>query len=120
MTISLDIGGCYTEHKEFFDALALAMQAQGHRVGIITGEREKDPYTKADNREKIKQQLGFVPDFMHLWGEYETITNGALWKAERMHQEGVGLHFDDDAREIKRYTDLWVVKTLNPGEMEKF
>lgn len=113
MTISIDISGCYNEHKEFFDAMAISMQKQGHRVGIITGERE-------EKRAHLMSQLGFTPDFMHLWGPYETIINGYKWKVNLMHQEGVSLHFDDDATEMKKYTNLWVVKTMNSGQVKKF
>lgn len=120
MTISFDLVGCYFEHKEFFDILANALQHAGHRVGIITGEREKDPYTGEDYKEKILPQLGFKPDFFHVWGAIETIVNGNSWKAHKMHQEGVAVHFDDDAKEIKRYTDLWVIKTMTNADPKKF
>lgn len=113
MKVSIDLGGCYFEHKEYFDAMARAMQKDGHKVGIITGEREQ-------NRNKIMSQLGFVPDFLHLWGEFETIVSGARWKVERMLSEGVALHYDDDATEMKKYTDLWVVKVMCAGQEEKF
>jgi hypothetical protein len=113
MTISIDIGGCYTEHKEYFDAMAISMQKAGHRIGIITGEREAD-------RAKLMGMLGFTPDFMHLWGEFETIINGNNWKVSRLLKEGVALHFDDDATEMKKYTDLWIVKVMNSGQIAKF
>ena len=113
MTISIDIGGCYNEHKEYFDVMAIAMQAQGHRVGIITGEREQ-------RRAEILANLGFKPDFMHLWGEFETIINGNNWKVARLLQEGVAVHYDDDATEMKRYTDLWIIKVMNSGDKNKF
>lgn len=113
MIVTIDIGGCYTEHKEFFDAMATAMQKDGHQVGVITGERE-------NKRPRILAQLGFTPDFMDLWGEFETIPNGAQWKADRLVTRGVGLHFDDDATDLKRFTNLWVVKVLNGGAISKF
>lgn len=120
MTISIDLIGTYYEHKEFFDEMAHAMQKAGHRVGIITGEREKDPYTGMDNRERFLRELGFKPDFFYLWGPNETIANGDLWKAQRMELEGVALHFDDDATGMKKYSDLWIVKTMNSAQRNKF
>ena len=113
MNISIDFNGTYTEHKIFFDEMAKSMQKSGHKVGIITGERE----TK---RKEIEEALGFAPDFMRLWGEFETIANGNLWKAERLDEEDVLVHFDDDAKELKRYTGRWIIKTLNSGEVNKF
>jgi hypothetical protein len=65
-------------------------------------------------------KLGFKPDFVHMWGANETIANGNLWKAQRMDQEDVLIHFDDDAREIKKYTERWVLKALNNAELPKF
>lgn len=113
MTISIDYLGCYTEHKEFFDVMSAAMQAAGHRVGIITGEREK-------KRGEIEHNLGFKPDFVHLWADDEFIVNGSQWKADRMNSEEVQLHFDDDGTHMKQWTNLWVVKTLNSSDPRKF
>lgn len=113
MKISIDWGGCYLEHKEFFDSMAVSMQAQGHEVGIITGERES-------KKNQILGSLGFNPNFVILWGEFETIVGGAQWKAQKMIDNQIGMHFDDDAKEIKRWTDLWVVKVYNTGEPRKF
>lgn len=120
MTISLDLYGTYFEHKEFFDIMATALQHAGHKVGIITGEREKDPYDESDFKQKILPQLGFKPDFFHVWGAVETIVNGAAWKAKKMVEEKVAVHFDDDGTDIKRYTDLWVIKTMSGGDPKKF
>lgn len=113
MNISIDFAGCYEEYKPFFDEMALAMQAKGHKVGIITGEREA-------KKDFIRSRLGFEPDFWALWGEYITIGNGNLWKAQRMDEFDVWVHFDDDAGEIKKYTDRWVFKSLNSGQPNKF
>ena len=113
MNISIDYIGCYTEHKEFFDAFAAAMQKDGHRVGIITGERES-------KRGEYERNLGFKPDFMHLWANEEFIVNGSQWKVDKMNAEQVQLHFDDDATHMKLWTNLWVVKTLNPADPKKF
>lgn len=113
MNISIDWGGCYLEHREFFDAMANAMQKDGHRVGILSGDRES-------KKNQIVGSLGFTPDFMILWGEFEYIVGGAQWKAQKMIDNHIGMHFDDDATEIKRWTPLWVMKTMNTGEQKKF
>ena len=113
ITISLDFHGCYLEHKEFFDEMAKSMQDKDHRIGIITGERES-------KREFIARHTGFMHDFVHLWGEYETISNGNLWKCQQMDKEDVLVHFDDDAKEMKKYTDRWIIKVMCGGVPQKF
>lgn len=113
MNISFDWGGCYLEHRQYFDVMALAMQSQGHKVGIITGERTA-------REAEIRNSLGFTPDFIALWGDYETIANGNLWKCQRMDQFDVTTHYDDDASEMKKYTNRWIIKVLNSGEPTKF
>lgn len=120
MNISISTTGCYFEHKQFFDEMALGLQARGHRVGIITGIREVDPFTSEKHKEVLLSQLGFKPDFVKMWGANESIANGNLWKAMKMDEEDVLLHFDDDAKEIKRYTGRWVLKSLNSGQLNKF
>lgn len=116
----MDWIGAYLEHKPFFDEMAKAMQKAGHRVGIITGEREFDPYNGADKKPQILQSLGFVPDFLKLWGQNETIGNGGLWKAQKMDEEDVYVHFDDDAKDIKYFTSRWVMKTMYNADQSKF
>lgn len=113
MRISIDWGGCYLEHKIFFDEMAKSMKASGHEVGIVSGERQA-------REQEIRNSLGFEPDFMALWGDYETIANGYLWKCQKLDVLDVVTHFDDDATEMKRYTDRWIIKTLNSAERVKF
>ena len=113
MKISIDWVGAYLEYKPFFDAMAVAMKKEGHQIGIITGERE-------NRRQEIANSLGFEPDFIYLWGEFESIANGNLWKCSKLDQEDVYVHFDDDATELKKYTGRWVLKSLNSGESKKF
>lgn len=100
--------------------MAKGMQKLGHKVGVITGERETDPFTGKDIRAEIVKNLGFKPDFLYLWGHNETIANGHFWIVENMIKEDVYLHFSSDARELKKYTDRWVVKTLDSGQKDKF
>lgn len=120
MNISIETLGCYFEHKIFFDEMAIAMKKRGHRVGIITDEREKDPFSGEDIKEKILKSLGFKPDFIHLWGATETIANGNLWKCQKMDLEDVLVHFSSDATEMKRYTDRWIIKVLDSSQPNKF
>ena len=122
MNISIDYDGCYTEHKDYFDLMAKAMQATGNKVGIITGVREVDNINGrvVNRKSEILQNLGFTPDFIHMWGETETIGNSNLWKALRMDMEEVVVHYDDDATEIKRYTDRWIIKVMNSADQDKF
>ena len=109
MNVSMAWGGCYLEHREYFDAMAASMQAAGHKVGILTGERES-------KKPQILGSLGFTPDFVILWGEFEVIVGGAQWKAQKMIDNQIGMHYDSDATDIKRWTDLWVVKTMDSGQ----
>lgn len=123
MVISMDFRGCYLEHKEFFDLMAIAMQSKGHKVGIIAGIREKEYDMRNvlhDYKKEITDTLGFKPDFMHLWGESETISNGSKWKISKMVQEEVNIHFDSDATEIKKYTTGSIIKTMDSGQKGKF
>lgn len=122
MTISFSFAGCYHEHSDFFNDMAKAMQAHGHRVGIITGgvrDGSKDQphvYTK----DEMMKQIGFTPDFVYVWGQFETISNGNIWKVERIEYENVDIHFDDDATEMKKYTSRRILKVMNSGQLNKF
>ena len=113
MTISIDLDGCYWEHKMYFDLMAEAMQKAGHRVGVITGRRDKE-------RPAIIEQVGFKMDFLHVWGDDEAIVNGSAWKVKMMIHESVSVHFDDDATEIKKLTDKWIIKVMSNADKKKF
>lgn len=113
MTIAFDWIGAYLEHKVVFDEMAKSMQLAGHKVGIITGEREK-------RKPQIMETLGFPPDFMCLWTDEEFIVNGNHWKAVKLDENNVDLYFDDDANSVKKFTSRWVVKTLNNADIRKF
>jgi len=120
MNVSIELHGCYWEHKIFFDEMAKGMQKAGHKVGVITGERDTDPFSGKDMRAEILTNLGFKPDFLHLWGQTQTIANVSLWVVEKMIEEDVYLHFSPNGRELKKYTDRWVVKTMDSGQKDKF
>lgn len=119
LSISIDYESSYHAHKIFFDALAHGLQATGHRVGVITGIREKDVYTGEDMRAKILSELGFKPDFVHMWGQTETIGHGGLWKARKMDAEDTIVHFDANAISIKRFTPRNVIKIVTNDELKK-
>lgn len=120
MNFSFSYKGCYLEYKPFFDVFVPAMQSAGHRVGIITGEREKDVYSGEDIKSKILNDLPFTPDFVHMWAQTESIANADLWIAQKMDLEDSYVHFDENAANIKRYTDRWVFKSLNSANPNKF
>lgn len=111
--VSLDWIGCYLEHKEYFNEMAKALQAAGSQVGIITGERES-------KRAEIEKTLGFKPDFLILWANDETVVNAAVWKVQKMIDNDITVHYDDDARDMKRFTDRWVIKTMKSDDVNKF
>lgn len=113
MKVSIDWDGCYLQHKPFFDEMARSMIAAGNEVGILTGERDH-------KRQQILQSLGFVPSFIYMWGNEETITNGYQWKAEMMAVHDIAVHFDDDAVNLKMWTPRWVMKVMNNADINKF
>lgn len=121
ISVSIDYEHSYRDHKQFFDALAVSLQATGNRVGIITGMREKGVYreNEEDIKAKMLSELGFKPDFVCMWGQNESIGNGGLWKAQRMDDENVLVHFDVDAVAIKRFTGRWVIKTFTNDELKR-
>lgn len=122
MTISFDWDS-YKNYKLFIDSIADSLQESGHRIGVIASLREKEFNNQnqlVDNRELILRELPFQPDFIHLWGETETIANANLWKAQKLDQEDVYFHFDPDATELKKYTDRWIFKTLSSTNPNKF
>ena len=120
MNVSLDYSGTYVHYKDFFDEMARGLQKLGHKVGIISADREVDPFNGEDLRAKMLNNLGFKPDFVHIWGATETISNGNIWKVEKIIQEQVMVHFDSDARELKKYSDRWIFKVMVPGQEGKF
>ena len=120
MNISLEFLGCYHAHKEFFDAMAEGLQKQGHRVGIISPLREKDPYTGEDTRARVMRELGFKPDFVHLWGYNESISNGDQWTCQRMEDENIYIHFGPNGSTLKRWTTRACMKTMDNAAINKF
>lgn len=119
MNVSFDYHA-YQSNREFFTEFARAMQAAGNKVGIITGNRDRDVFSNEDLKEKMVKDLSFVPDFVRMWGQTETIGNGGLWKAIKMDEEDVIVHFDSDGTAIKRYTERDVFKTMDNGQRDKF
>lgn len=111
MKFSIDYYGAYVEYKQFFDEFARAMQARDHEVGILSGVR-------ASEAKKFK--LGFVPNFVRTWTDDEIITNANMWLAQSIHDLDIMVHFDDDAKELKKWTDRLIMKTLNSNRKEIF
>lgn len=113
MIISFDWVGTYLEHKEYFDQMAKALQKAGHKVYILTGEREA-------RKPEILKSLGFTPDMMILWGDYESIANSNRWKVEKMIDHDILVHYDDEASGIKQWTNRWVIKVMNSDKRDSF
>ena len=122
MKISFDWNS-YQNYKLFFDELLPILQDKGHKVGVIASLREKEYNSSnvlVNNRELILRELPFEPDFIHLWGETETIGNAFLWKAQKLDEEDVYFHFDPDATELKKFTERWIFKSLDSTNLNKF
>ena len=114
----------YIQHKEVLLPMALSLQKDGNKVGIVTGERDNQFDSRTgrtvDKKKQILDSLGFTPDFFHIWGETETIASGSGWKAQKMEDENISLHFDDDGTDLKKWTKRWVAKLMLNGQENKF
>jgi hypothetical protein len=99
MKFSFDLDGTYLEHEDAFDELAAMLQMSGHEVGILTNREDKP-----DNH----VELGFEPDFEHYLGtpEDEDPATRAMAKAELMLQEGIDIHYDDEAAYFPDYVTV--------------
>lgn len=121
MTISFDWNS-YLNYRPFFDEILVRAKKDGHRVGVIASLREKEFVGSriVNRREEIEKEVPIQLDFIHLWGETETISNASLWKCQKLDEEDCYFHFDPDATELKKYTDRWIFKTLDPTRLKLF
>ena len=92
MKISIDFDGTLWSRMAFFRALMVAMQAQGHQVGMLTGHGHDGEAADIANMlsrgfPKPDFYFGRTPDYMHL--------NGAHFKSMIIKREGIDMHFDD-------------------------
>jgi hydroxymethylpyrimidine pyrophosphatase-like HAD family hydrolase len=92
MKISLDMDGTCLAKPEFFRELMAAMQARGHKVGILTGRKHTSEVACFAELSK----LGFPkPDFYFgRTPEYMPL-NGAHFKSMIIKREKIEIHFDD-------------------------
>lgn len=92
MKISLDMDGTCVAKPEFFREFMAAMQARGHKVGILTGR----PDTGQVKTLEQLSNLGFPkPDFYFgRTPEYMPL-NGAHFKSMIIKREKIEIHFDD-------------------------
>lgn len=98
LKISFDLDDTAWKYRTFFRALAHALKAQGHQVGILTGHG--DAIRDADLR--LWEARGFPPaDF--LLNADDIIRAGIQWHGAPQRQaklalatrEGIHAHFDD-------------------------
>lgn len=107
MKISLDMDGTCLAKPEFFREFMAAMQARGHKVGILTGRS----HTSKDDVMASLSKLGFPkPDFYFGRTPEYIPLNGAHFKSMIIKQEKIEIHFDDydydNADTIKLFADL--------------
>lgn len=92
MKISIDFDGTLWDHMAFFRGFMIAMQAQGHQVGMLTG------HTADGEEQDIDLMLtrGFPkPDFYFGRTPEYVPFNGAVFKTHIIKKEGIDIHFDD-------------------------
>lgn len=92
MKFSFDLDGVCYERPEVFAAIAHALQAAGHEVGILSGHRHGHW-----ERTKAKlSDLGF-PEMDFFFGRRpeDMDKNGAVRKSQVIEDEDIALHFDD-------------------------
>ena len=92
MKISIDFDGTCWSRMEFFRTLMKCFQAQGHKVGMLTGHSHD--HAEKDIELMVKRgfprpdfYFGRTPEYMHL--------NGAHYKSMIIKREGIDIHFDD-------------------------
>lgn len=100
LKVSIDVDGTYLEYPDAFDALAIMLQDSGLEVGILSNRPESEALTEND--------LGFEPDFEFYLGQplEEAPQVRAMAKAEKMMQEGIDLHFDDEHEYFPEYVNV--------------
>jgi len=89
--VSIDLDGTFYAHTAFFVAMATAMQAAGHEVGILTGHGVA---SEGHVRERCAG-YGFNPDFyLGRTAEYVGL-NGSYFKRDMIREHAIDYHFDD-------------------------
>lgn len=93
MRISIDLDGTLWQHMGFFRALMLAMQAQGHQVGILTGHGVE--IREADIALMIARGFPRPDFFLGKEIEEDKARNGGYFKARMILEHRIDVHFDD-------------------------
>ena len=94
MKISIDLDGTAWRHQRFFAALARALQADGHEVGVFTAHG--DNLREADLR--LWRARGFPePDFFYNHADAGERNGIPIrdWKLAFIHRAGIDCHIDD-------------------------
>lgn len=102
MNIAIALDGTAWAYPAFFGELMRALQARGHKVGILTSHH--DSLMQADLR--LFAARGFpAPDFYYAKKADEAGLPVAVWKPEMMRRHSIAWLFDDlDAGEIRLLT----------------
>lgn len=91
MKISIDFDGTLWQHQDFFRAFMIAMQKDGHEVGMLTGHHMK---TKSDDFNLMKARGFPAPDFFIGRPDGGTI-HGGSFKPRMIEKHNIDYHFDD-------------------------
>ena len=107
MKISFDLDGTFYAAPVVFAALGIALQKDGHRVGILTGHGFR---SEASDRAKLLV-FGFSPNFYYGRNDGEVSEDVMQWKASKLEGESIDVHVDDDADGIGKFTSRFMLKT---------
>jgi hypothetical protein len=90
--IAIDLDGTAWSHTFFFGEIARALQARGHKVGILTSHNERLRFADID----LWGRRGFPPpDFYICKTDAEASIPAAEWKPEMMRKHRIDWLFDD-------------------------
>ena len=94
MKISIDLDGTLWAHMDFFRNFMKAIQLQNHKVGILTGHNLEN---KQHDIDKMIANRFPIPDFYYgKETDQDKATNGAYFKARKIKEENIDIHFDDN------------------------
>ena len=107
MKISFDLDGTFYAAPAVFAALGIALQKDGHRVGILTGHGFR---SEVSDRAKLLE-FGFSPNFYYGRNDGEVSLDVLQWKASKLEAQLIDVHVDDDADGIGKFTSRFMLKT---------
>lgn len=103
MKISIDLDGVLWHNQAFFRSFMLAMQKEGHQVGILTSHKIIHEFA---DRALMEKRDFPCPDFyIGRPKDHKERTDGlsyAALKVKAIQEHGIDYHFDDSITECIR------------------